>query len=134
MATFSALSGSVLPKSTCPYSRPLGTLWLIEHKTLFPMSIFRKNSRASQAQGSSLLPGLVGPGLRAIRNGSISAKAMVRSGGGPFLGCPRIIMAPPSRTLENCKINFGKIRQNEGSLELNKVSRIFSQKLKISSK
>ena len=124
MATFSALSGSVLPKSTCPYSRPLGTLWLIEHKTLFPMSIFRKNSRASQAQGSSLLPGLVGPGLRAIRNGSISAKAMVRSGGGPFLGCPRIIMAPPSRTLKNyeIKINFGKIRQIERSLKNYKIN------------
>ena len=83
---------------TEPYSRPEGTACLTVQRTALPTNNCRKNSRDSQPQGSSADPGWFAVGRRAILGASISDRARVLSGGGPFLGCPRITTAPPSRT------------------------------------
>lgn len=62
------------------------------------MSFFRKNSRASHAYGSSFVScnlSALAAALRANFGAMILDKFTCFSGGGPPLGCPRIINASP---------------------------------------
>ena len=99
LATLSASSGLLDPRPIHPYSLPVSVVWLTVHNTVFPTSNFLRYSLDSHAIGSSLAGigfMLLGVGLRAILGASISERAIVRSGGGPFLGCPLTVMNPPS--------------------------------------
>merc|ERR1719312_1770521 len=94
-ATFTAVSGSSPSKRT-PYS--LLAVCTTFPSTALPTTILRRNSRASQAKGSSSVAGLLGVGRLASLGASMLVNARILSAGGPFLGGPRITTAPPSMT------------------------------------
>merc|ERR1719318_35981 len=94
-ATLTAVSGSS-PSNSTPYS--LLAVWTTFPSTALPTTILRRNSRASQAKGSSSVAGLLGVGRLASLGASMLVKAKILSAGGPFLGGPRMTTAPPSIT------------------------------------